>query len=177
LIGWAIRQLVIMGAIAFAIYAIVQHYLPTSPTDEPKTAAVTAPAVDAAVSHRGVSPYSMVFRANGQGHVFIDAYVNGTPVRFMVDTGATVVALRMQDAVAAGIGRDSLDFRLRFATANGIARAAPVTLRDIRIGQMEMDDVRAVVHDNLPMSLLGQSFLTRLDSYQMRDGELTLNWN
>jgi clan AA aspartic protease (TIGR02281 family) len=171
LIGWAIRQLVIMGAIAFAIYAIVQHYLPTSPTDEPKTAAVTAPAVDAAVSHRGVSPYSMVFRANGQGHVFIDAYVNGTPVRFMVDTGATVVALRMQDAVAAGIGRDSLDFRLRFA------RAAPVTLREIRIGQMEMDDVRAVVHDNLPMSLLGQSFLTRLDSYQMRDGELTLNWN
>jgi aspartyl protease family protein len=62
------------------------------------------------------------------------------------------------------------------STANGIARAAPVRLREVRLGQLSIDDVSAAVVENLNISLLGQSFLTRLDGYEMRDGMLTLNY-
>ena len=56
-------------------------------------------------------------------------------------------------------------------------RGAAVKLRELRIGQFSVTDVPAVVHENLHVSLLGQTFLKRLDSYEMRDGVLTLNWN
>ena len=65
---------------------------------------------------------------------------------------------------------------MRTSTANGVGHAAPVSLREVRIGQLAVDDVRATVLENLNISLLGQSFLTRLDSYEMRDGVLTLNY-
>jgi aspartyl protease family protein len=122
-------------------------------------------------------PNSLVYHANRQGHVVLEGVVNGTPVRFLVDTGATVVALSMADATAAGFSRSNLVFNVRTSTANGIGRAAAVTLREVRIGQFSVYDVPAWVDENLAVSLLGQSFLTRLDSYEMRDGVLTLNWN
>ena len=53
---------------------------------------------------------------------------------------------------------------------------APVTLREIRIGQLSIYDVPASVLENLNISLLGMSFLTRLQSYEMRDGKLTISW-
>jgi len=140
--------------------------------------AASAPA-DAQAGGAGVKqvPNSMVYRANRQGHVVLSGAVNGTQVRFIVDTGATFVSLTLADARAAGFGPNDLDFNVRTSTANGVARAAAVTLRELRIGQFSAYDVPALVNDNLPVSLLGQSFLTRLDSYEMRDGVLTLNWN
>jgi aspartyl protease family protein len=107
----------------------------------------------------------------------LDASVNGSPVHFLVDTGATLVALTPGDAAAVGFSRSNLVFNVRTNTANGIGHAASVTLREIRLGQFSAYDVPAVVMENLGTSLLGQSFLTRLDSYEMRDGALTLNWN
>jgi len=53
---------------------------------------------------------------------------------------------------------------------------APVTLREIRIGQLSIYDVPAAVLENLNISLLGMSFLGRLQGYEMRDGKLTINW-
>ena len=65
---------------------------------------------------------------------------------------------------------------MKTSTANGVARAAPVRLRELRIDQLLVPDVTAAVAENLNISLLGQSFLTRLDGYEMRDGVLTLNY-
>jgi aspartyl protease family protein len=87
------------------------------------------------------------------------------------------VVLSMRDAAAAGISRASLDFSIKTQTANGIGRAAPITLRELRIGQFSASDVPAAVVENLRISLLGQTFLKRLESYEMRDGTLTLYWN
>jgi len=53
---------------------------------------------------------------------------------------------------------------------------APVTLREVRIGQLSIYDVPAAVLEHLNISLLGMSFLTRLESYEMRDGKLTISW-
>jgi aspartyl protease family protein len=91
------------------------------------------------------------------------------------DTGASVVALTEADAERIGLP-GNLRYTVPFATANGRGFGAPVTLRELRIGKLEIDNVKAVVMPNLDVSLLGQSFLSRLQSYQMRDGALTLNW-
>lgn len=173
MIGWALRFVVLWGALALVAYSFVIHIAPL-PEKPAAPAVMQAPVVapDAAARSR---PNSLVFRANAQGHVIVDGAANGAPMRFMIDTGATLVALSRRDAEAAGLA--DLTFGRMMSTANGRALAAPVTLRELTIGQLTMQNVPAVVMDNLPISLLGQSFLNRLDSYEMRDGVLTLNWN
>jgi aspartyl protease family protein len=177
MIGWALRQLVIWGAVAVLFYVFVGDRLSLSlnPASPMASGAASAPASGQARAAQ--APNSLIYRPNRQGHVVLDAVVNGSAVHFLVDTGATLVALTPGDAAAAGFSRSNLVFNVRTATANGVGRAASVKLREIRIGQFSAYDVPAVVMENLGTSLLGQSFLTRLDSYEMRDGALTLNWN
>jgi clan AA aspartic protease (TIGR02281 family) len=119
---------------------------------------------------------TLVYPANEQGHVILDAAVNGASMRLLVDTGASLVTLTPADAHAAGIAHSELVFDHRVSTANGFARMAPVILREIRIGQLSLYDVPAAVLENLHISLLGMSFLSRLQSYEMRDGKLTISW-
>ena len=121
-------------------------------------------------------PNTLVYPADERGHVLLDAAVNGAPVRFLVDTGASYVTLTPADARAAGLSPRQLDFNERVSTANGEARIATVTLRDIRLGQFSVENVPAAVLKNLHVSLLGMSFLRRLRSYEMRDGKLTIDW-
>ena len=94
----------------------------------------------------------------------------------LVDTGASFVSLTREDARAAGIAPGELIYSHRVSTANGAARMARVMLREIRIGQLSIYDVPAAVLENLNSSLLGMSFLTRLQGYEMRDGKLTISW-
>ncbi len=119
---------------------------------------------------------SLVYRADKRGHVALTAMVNGTPVRFLVDTGASRVTLTTEDARAAGVDHGALVFNQRSQTANGLSREAPVTLREIRIDRLSLDNVSAAVNENLTVSLLGMSFLRRLKSFEMRDGLLTISW-
>jgi len=174
---WACRQVAIWGGIALGFYFVVTVYGPVlaphfrrAPTPTAATATASAAASDAAVHD------TLVFRANAHGQVELDAAVNAAPVHFIVDTGATMVTLTMEDAAAAGFGRGDLNFTLGMSTANGRVAAAPVTLREVRIGQLELDDVPAAVVPNLPVSLLGMSFLSRLDHWDMRGGTLTISW-
>jgi aspartyl protease family protein len=177
-IGWAFRQVAICGALLALFYAMIGYKLFEQPsaTHPSPAASESAGAVNRAPA-RGAVPNSLVYRADRTGHVVLEGVVNGASVRFIVDTGASLVALTMQDAMAAGISRGSLVFNKSVSTANGTAKVAVVKLRELRIGQFSVADVPAVVHENLHISLLGQTFLKRLDSYEMRDGVLTLNWN
>lgn len=173
MIGWALRQLVIWGGLGLLLYAVFGDRLVLHPA----APEILAPAAAPGPAHSsGAMPNSLVYHANSQGHVVVDGVVNGTPVRFLVDTGATMVVLTMRDAAAAGLSRSDLVFSMQTSTANGVARAAPVRLREVRLGQLSVDDVPAAVAEKLGISLLGQSFLTRLDGYEMHDGVLTLNY-
>jgi aspartyl protease family protein len=139
---------------------------------EPRlAAAVTLPAKPKPVQNL------LTYRADRAGHFVIGAMVNGTPVRFLLDTGATMVALSPADARAAGISLTASRFTGRSSTAHGEARVAPVTLRQLRLDQLTIDEVAAVVmEDEMPISLLGMSFLNRLGGYSIRDGVLTIEW-
>lgn len=123
------------------------------------------------------APNTLGFRADRSGHVVLKVDVNGAPIHFLLDTGASLVTLTPEDARAAGISPGELHFTAFLATANGQIRVAPVKLRELRLNQLTMENVDAVVVESpLAVSLLGMSFLKRLDSYEMRDGTLFINF-
>lgn len=96
------------------------------------------------------------------GHFYIDLRLNGELVEFMVDTGASGIALTRADASAAGIDMDSLRYTGFASTANGIVSTAPVTIGLVEIGAIRDENVRAnVVEGDLDTSLLGMSYLRR----------------
>lgn len=94
------------------------------------------------------------------GHFFAQGWVNGKSVQFLVDTGATSVSLGTSDAQRMG-----LDYQkgrsIRMNTANGQAQAWQVKLHSVRINDVEVFDVDAVVGPDMPFALLGNSFLSR----------------
>ena len=125
--------------------------------------------------NRGGTSHPTSLRARPDGYTYVKASVNGSEMVMAFDTGASVVSLTQADAIKAGVA-GSLNYSLSFSTANGRSRGAPVMLREIRIGQLVITDVQAIVMQNLNQSLLGQTFLSRLQSYQMQNGVLTLTW-
>jgi len=119
---------------------------------------------------------SVMFRASSDGHFQVGALVNGSHVTFLLDTGATKVALTHADAKRIGIDMNSLSYNVRISTANGNSFFAPIVIKEIRIGGIVVKDVSAYVSKSgtLDTSLLGVSFLSRLSSYQVTKDTLTL---
>ncbi|WOS61203.1 retropepsin-like aspartic protease family protein [Sinorhizobium fredii] len=118
----------------------------------------------------------VVLRKRLDGHFQADATINGEEVSMLVDTGASSIALTYEDAERIGLDPENLGYTLTVMTANGPALAAPVTLEQIAIGPIERRNIRATVaaEGKLDRSLLGMSFLSTLDSLQMRTDELRL---
>jgi aspartyl protease family protein len=94
----------------------------------------------------------------------------------MVDTGATMVALTYEDAERAGIHLKASDFTRSVSTANGVTRVAPVTIERVSVGDIMVRNVAASVSERgrLSTTLLGMSFLSRLERVDMRSGILVL---
>ena len=109
------------------------------------------------------------------GHYWAEADVDGHEIRFLVDTGATAVALTAEDARRLGIEPASLSYTYTVQTANGPARAAPVKLSSIAIGGARVDHVDAFVIDKgLETSLLGMTYLGRLSKFEATQSALVL---
>jgi len=110
------------------------------------------------------------------GDFSITAQINGARVAMVLDTGASSVVLTREDAKAAGLPLEVLNYTVNIDTANGRARAAPVTLDRIAIGGLVERSVEALVAQpgQLKMSLLGMSFLNRLQSWQVSGDRLVL---
>ncbi len=111
------------------------------------------------------------------GHFITDVHINGTPVTFLIDTGASHTVLNQRDAERLRLGGGSLRYTVPFQSANGTTYAAPITLRDVRLGQFQLYDLDAYVNQgNLGISLLGMSFLRRFQSYEFLQDRLVLRW-
>jgi aspartyl protease family protein len=120
------------------------------------------------------SPAQVEIRAARDGHFYLEAEVNFRRVHMMVDTGASVIALRQSDAAAAGIRPRQSDFEVPVSTANGVAYAAETMLDRVMVHDIELHGVRALIlsDEQLTVSLLGGSFLQRLRRFEIKDGTL-----
>jgi aspartyl protease family protein len=125
---------------------------------------------------RTAGPRVVELRANYQGHYYTSAEIDGRRVNVLVDTGATMVALTYEDARTIGLSIRDSDFTHRVSTANGFGRVAPVTIDRISIGDVTVRNVRAAVMEpgKLGTTLLGMTFLGRLQRVDMRAGSLVL---
>lgn len=120
--------------------------------------------------------YSVKLKAGRHGHYRTPARVNGREIQVLVDTGASYVALTNEDARRIGVFVTDADYKYKTQTANGSTRVAIVMLNEISIGDIEVRNVRATVHEpgKLGITLLGMSFLGKLRRTEMRGGELIL---
>jgi len=115
-------------------------------------------------------------RRRTDGHFSARGKVNNASMDLLVDTGASTVVLSPKDAQKAGIDVSTLSFTVAVNTANGTAFAAPIKLRSVTIGSIVVNDIEALVTKPgaLSSSLLGMSFLRRLQSYEFSGEFLTL---
>ena len=121
------------------------------------------------------NPYQATIIANQDGHFYVNALVNEGNVKFVVDTGATIVTLSWQDARNIGINPNELNFSTKTMTANGPSFSAPIFLNEIRIGNIIIKNISANVgSSNLDTSLLGMNFLKRLQSFEFVDNSLIM---
>ena len=117
------------------------------------------------------------FPISSDGHFYIRAHVNGTPVRFLVDTGASHIVLSPEDARKTGFDPDNLKFDRFFETANGRVRGGSIRISDFKIKDFYFKEIGASVNGaDMRESLLGMTFFKRLESYHVKDDILTLNW-
>ncbi len=118
----------------------------------------------------------VVLRRRWSGEFIVPGKVNGRPVSFVFDTGASVVVLTAEDAAAAGLKFSRQDYSVDVTTANGATTAAPTRLDRVAVGGIVERGVRALVArpGALRQSLLGMSFLERLKSYAVERGKLEL---
>jgi len=128
------------------------------------------------VPSAGISETASIrFPVSAGGHFVVEATVDGEPVRFLVDTGATDVVLSPGDAARLGFKPEDMNFTQIYRTANGTVMGAPVRLGSIEIGPIRVDDVRASVNGAaMDRSLLGMSFLSRIGGYEVSEDALTL---
>lgn len=113
---------------------------------------------------------NVTISADARGHFITMGSINGGSVRFLVDTGATLVALPASEAKRLGINYLQGQ-RGQMQTANGVAVAYRVKLDTVRVGDIEVNNVDAVVSENdaMGVTLLGMSFLNRME--MQRDGQ------
>jgi aspartyl protease family protein len=130
---------------------------------KPTTAAATALGNGFASQELSRSP---------DGHFYAEAQVNGARITFMIDTGASMVALTPADAQRAGISLGSE--RARAQGAGGAIEVIPVTIDRIAIGSLAASQVRGAVVEELSVSLLGQSFLERADRVEIAGDRMVI---
>ena len=120
---------------------------------------------------------SMSFPVSSDGHFHVRGQLNGIPITFMVDTGATHIMLSPGDAQKLGIRMETLRFDRIYATANGKVPGALVRIADFRIGDIHLQGINVSVNKAaMRTSLLGMSFFKRLARYEVHNDILTMYW-
>ena len=118
----------------------------------------------------------VLIAADARGHFTTSFKLNGRQVDGLIDTGATLVAINISTARRIGISLNPSDFNQQVNTANGVIKAAVVSIDRLQIGKISVDNIQAVVLDDraLHTNLIGMSFLQRLAKYQVENGSLLL---
>ncbi|HJD55490.1 MAG TPA: TIGR02281 family clan AA aspartic protease [Rickettsia endosymbiont of Pyrocoelia pectoralis] len=118
----------------------------------------------------------IIIARSGDGHFYINALVNDVKVKFMVDTGASDIALTKEDAEKLGYDLTKLKYSRTYLTANGENKAAPITLNSVVIGKEFKNLGGHIGLGDLDISLLGMSLLERFKGFRIDKDLLILNY-
>lgn len=163
------------GLCAYTLPMVTGRYLDRTATAEPSASSARMSGDRAAIPAAS-GAREVVLPAGPGGHFDATLELNGRSVHGLIDTGATVVALNETTARRIGLSLSTLDYSISVTTANGLAKAASVTLKRVKIGSIAVDNVQAMVLPDAALSgtLVGMSFLNRLSSFAVEDGALRL---
>ena len=153
--------MLLMAAAAVGLARYMDHAAKPGGTNAMAMAAkpAPAPAPPASSGYRSVT-----LNDNDRGYFLVEARVDGRSIDFLVDTGASSIALRESSAAKLGIHPSARDYNIKMQTANGIGKAARVQLDRVEINGITVRDVTAVVvpDESLSTNLLGMTFLSRV---------------
>jgi aspartyl protease family protein len=169
------RSVITLAIVALAAAVIVPRYVMGTNATHPQPVVMAARPIEPPAPTPADSR-SVVVPRDAHGHFQVDGRVDGRRLTFMVDTGASVVALTANDAASLGIHPAERDFTVLVKTANGTVRAAPVELNRVEIADLTVHNVAAMVlpEGALSDNLLGLSFLSRLHRWEFANGKLVL---
>lgn len=129
----------------------------------------------AAASDNSGRPSEVLLSRAGDSHFYADTEIDGRNIRMLVDSGASIVALTRRDAEAIGINVDDLPIGGSANTAGGVVPMRPVVLDSVEVDGIKVRDVQAAVIDaDMGVSLLGQSFLSKLAAVNVEGDTMTL---
>jgi aspartyl protease family protein len=170
--------IVIAGGLAAGLMLPSEIALDSPVADaEPVTAVVPATEGGSALAASHAMPEagpSTVIERGDNGHYFADAQVNGMTVRFVVDTGASGVALTAADAQRVGLQFSPAEFEVIGSGASGTVSGKRVTLDRVTLGGKTVENVEGAILANSEMSLLGQSFLGRMGRIEIAGDRMTI---
>ncbi len=150
----------------------------TPPAAAPKMPTVQKPTevAPSAAARPSAGQNQAIAERSPDSHFRFDVTINGVRARMMFDTGATVIALRAEDADRLGFSADRLRFTRQVRTANGVTAVAPIMIDTIKIGNITEHDIEGVVHQagTLNENLLGQTFMARLSSFKVENDRMVL---
>jgi aspartyl protease family protein len=166
------RQLLVIAGLFLALGMVFASYAERA-LDVPPAAKSDATAAPTQLRNAG---RTVVIPRDDRGHFQVNGRVDGKRIEFMVDTGASVIALTARDAARLGIRPTSREFTAEVKTANGTVRAARTRLNSVEIDDVTVRDVAALVvpDEALSENLLGLSFLSKLRRFEYSNGKLVL---
>ncbi|HEX8256020.1 MAG TPA: TIGR02281 family clan AA aspartic protease [Allosphingosinicella sp.] len=132
------------------------------------------PAAAPVAAAPGGEAVETVLEREENGHFYVHAYVNGELVRFLVDTGASSVALTMADAERLGIKFKQSQFEVVGTGASGPVRGKDVMIDSVEIDGKKVAPVQGAVIEGLDISLRGQAYLSRISGVEMSGGHMIL---
>lgn len=136
---------------------------PAARATEPQVGSIASPAPVVPASPVVPALDAVEFERAPDGLFYVTGLVNGQSIRFLVDTGASVVMLTREDAATVGLKLDRAEFQSHVRTANGASAMAWTRLQNIDIAGHQLSQIDAAVpQDGLPVSLLGQNLLRKL---------------
>ena len=166
------------SVIAFTVLALVAagtipRFSAQMSHDAAASASMAQPAPAAETS--SANSRSMTIRRGDNGHFNVEGSIDGRHMEFLVDTGASVIALRERDAASLGIHPSQRDYDAVVSTANGTLRGARVELNRVEVGPLTAYNVPALIlpDEALGQNLLGMSFLSRV-RWEQHNGQLIL---
>lgn len=171
---WCMRNILVFAALMMGLGLYLAEK--AANIKKPETVAVASSQSAPVVSDASAGRRNHTIAKDSRGHFTTDGRIDGRRLDFMVDTGASVIALTESSAARVGIRPSRNEFNAPVSTANGVVKGARARLDSVDIGGLEVRDVQAMIlpDDVLSENLLGLSYLSRLRRFEYAGGKLVL---